>query len=263
VFFICVVTDTPISADLAEAPAPRRDRVLADGAGSSPTGPLLCLVRALIDVGTALVTTLRQAPSVETLTLVTRRFGVLDVGVIIARIVRALPLAAALEAGLISGVAPWRLMPGRFRMPAPRKPRAAQAARGRASGIDAGLDRMPTAAEIAAEVRRRPVGAVIAELIRDFGIMPCHPLWRELSDAVICNGGSLAALYNHIDNRNMIAMRDPAFAPYKWPDAASDGQEAMPGEAALPAGWMPPHMPLSRLTIPWLPSPAASGAGPP
>jgi hypothetical protein len=42
-------------------------------------------------------------------------------------------------------------------------------------------------------VRRRPVGAVIADICRDLGILPSHPLWRELSEAIIRLGGSLAA----------------------------------------------------------------------
>jgi len=259
------VSDAPTSAALTQPPNPRRDRALASGAVPSATGPLLGLVRALIDFGTALVTTLRKGASTETLALVTRRFGVADVTVIIARIIRALQLAAALEARLVSGIAPWQLVPGRFRMPAPRKPRTGQAARGRASGVDAGLDRMPTAAEIAADVRRRSVGVVMAELIRDFGVMPCHPLWRELSEAVICNGGSLAALYNHINARSMIAIRDPAFLPYTWPDESAEGVETLPGVAALPAGWEAPYLPslATRWTAALLPSPAASGAGPP
>lgn len=257
------VSDAPTSAGLAEAPAPRRDRARAGGSEPSPTGPLLDLVRALIDFGIAVVTTLRRGASTETLALVTRRFGVRDVDVIIARITRALQLAAALEARLISGAAPWQLVPGGFRMPAPRKPRAAQAERARVGRVEADVDRMPTAAEIAADVRRRSVGVVIAELIREFGIMPCHPLWPALSSAVICNGGSLAALYNHINNRSMIAQQDPAFLPYPLPDVEFDGLEPAPGEAALPAGWMAPHLPMSRWMAAWLPSPAASGAGPP
>jgi len=258
------VKDEPTSAALSRPPKPRQVRALASGAVPSPTGPLLGLVRTLIDFGMALVTALRSSPSAETLVLVTRRFGVPDVAVIIARIIRALQLATALEARLISGVADWQLVPGRFRMPAPRKPRAGQPVRRPASGIDAQLDRMPTAAEIAADVRRRSVGVVIAELIRDFGIMPCHPLWPELSEAVLCNGGSLAALYDHINKRSMIAAGNPAFLPYSLPDALLGGQEASPGAAALPAGWMAPSLPsLAGLIARWLPSPAASGAGPP
>ena len=183
---------------------------------------------------------------------------------IIARIIRALQLGVALEARLVSGVAPWQLVPGGFRLPAPRKPRAGQAARGRVGGLETGLDRMPTAKEIAAAVRCRSVGVVIAELIRDFGILPCHPQWRELSEAVLFNGGNLAALYQHIGKRGMVATGNPAFLPHPLPETLPGGQEALPGAAALPAGWMPPHVALpAGWRAAWLPSPTASGAGPP
>ena len=57
------------------------------------------------------------------------------------------------------------------------------------------LARLPTPEDIAAQVRRRPVGAVIADIFRDFGIVPSNPLWRELSLAIIENGGNLATLF--------------------------------------------------------------------
>jgi hypothetical protein len=50
--------------------------------------------------------------------------------------------------------------------------------------------RLPTEEEIAAEVRRRPVGAVIADICRDLGIAPGRldpAFWRELSHAVIAS----------------------------------------------------------------------------
>jgi hypothetical protein len=67
--------------------------------------------------------------------------------------------------------------------------------------------------EIAAEVRRRPIGAVIADICRDLGIMPKHPLWRELRLVIIRHGGSLAKLVKDICDR---AFERPASA---WPAA--------------------------------------------
>ena len=66
---------------------------------------------------------------------------------------------------------------------------------------DAGLVRLPTAAQIAAEVRRRPAGAVIADICRDLGILPCHPLWRELSPLIIRHDGNIAMLFKDINDR--------------------------------------------------------------
>jgi hypothetical protein len=57
---------------------------------------------------------------------------------------------------------------------------------------------LPTPEQIAAQVRRRPIGAVIADICRDLGIMPNHPLWRELSEVIICHGGNLARLVKDI-----------------------------------------------------------------
>ena len=70
-----------------------------------------------------------------------------------------------------------------------------------ASTADPRPTRLPTPEDIAAEVRRRPIGAVIADICRDLGIVPSHPLWRELPLAIIANGGNLATLVKDILNR--------------------------------------------------------------
>ena len=67
------------------------------------------------------------------------------------------------------------------------------------------LAHLPTADEIAAEVRRRPIGAVIADICRDLGILPGHKLWRELSLAIIDHGGSLVRLSEDIFKRLRLA----------------------------------------------------------
>ena len=71
---------------------------------------------------------------------------------------------------------------------------------------------MPTPEQIAAEVRRRPIGAVIADICRDLGIMADHPLWRELRLAVILHGGSLAAFVRDMCKRAHAAARESAEA---------------------------------------------------
>jgi hypothetical protein len=53
---------------------------------------------------------------------------------------------------------------------------------------------LPTAEQIAAEVRRRPIGAVIVDICRDLGITGSHPLWREVQWAIIKHRGSLVRL---------------------------------------------------------------------
>ena len=65
------------------------------------------------------------------------------------------------------------------------------------------LARLPTEEEIAAEVRRRPVGAVIVDICRDLGISArpaaTGPFWDELSHAIIAYGGSLAGFHRQAE----------------------------------------------------------------
>jgi hypothetical protein len=44
------------------------------------------------------------------------------------------------------------------------------------------------------QIRRRPIGEMIADICRDLGVVPAHPLWRELQTAIIRENGRYAAL---------------------------------------------------------------------
>ncbi len=187
---------------------------------------LLALVRALVDYGRHLATTFRANP---------HPFAASDIALILARITSGILRAEALEARIVRNAA---------RLDAPPAPTPPRAASHRQSpptdtatihdavvpGLDPGI-RLPTPEQIAIEVRRRPIGAVIADICRDLGIMPSHPLWRELSSAIIRYGGNLARLVKDICDR---AFQHPA-SP--WPLAS-------------------PLAPAPQ-------SPASSGAGPP
>ena len=52
------------------------------------------------------------------------------------------------------------------------------------------LANLPTPDQIAAMVRRQPICAVLADICRDLGIAPSHPLWRELHLAINQYGGN-------------------------------------------------------------------------
>ena len=93
------------------------------------------------------------------------------------------------------------------------------------------LAALPSAEQIAAEVRRRPIGAVIADICRDIGIMPSNDLWPEIRALITRYGGSLVRLLS--DTLDRLFQHSPALA---WP-----------------------HGPLS----PAAPAPAPSGTGPP
>jgi hypothetical protein len=175
----------------------------------SRSANLLGLVRKLIDYGRELAATLHQRAATD-LRSITRSFGASDLALILVRIQRGLLRASALEA---------RLEQSAVRLDAERKPRSAPALRTPRPALVPGLDpgicpaapraeapdaalALPTEAEIAAWVRRRPIGAVIADICRDLGILPSHPLWRELQHAIIQHGGSHAALYMDIIRRS-------------------------------------------------------------
>jgi hypothetical protein len=185
---------------------------------------LLVLVRQLIDYGRHLATTLRGNP---------HPLGAGDIALILARITRGLLRAEALEARLIRNAARPDAAPAPPRAPfhrrSPPARTAAQPTDATASrealvpGLDPGIC-LPTPEQIAAEVRRRPIGAVIADICRDLGIMPSHPLWRELQLVVIRHGGSLARLMKDIFDR---AFERPATArpaqPVQSPAASGAG----------------------------------------
>jgi hypothetical protein len=185
----------------------------------SRSARLLGLVRQLIDYGRELATTIRQRAFTDPRS-VSRCFGTNDLALILARITRGLHRADALEARLLRN-AP-RLDAGPRSAASPPRPRASRPAAGpcaapvaeeadpRLALVPALDPGMPTPEQIAAEVRRRPIGVVIADICRDLGIMPSHPLWRELDILIIEYGGSLAALVQDVLNR---VFPIPATAP--------------------------------------------------
>ena len=167
----------------------------------SPSARLICLVRKLIDYGRQLAASFQQRTINTEVAGATSAFGTKDIAQILARITRGLLRATALEASLVRGTA---CLDTPTRQPAAstqRRPRAAKPAAPHADEPDASVVRLPTAAQIAAEVRRRPAGAVIADICRDLGILPCHPLWRELSPLIIRHDGNIAMLFKDINDR--------------------------------------------------------------
>jgi hypothetical protein len=203
----------------------------------SRSGRLLSLIRKLIDYGTALAATVRQRVAADPI-FATTSFGTADLAVIFARIARGLQLAQALEARV------FRRAASLDKGPRPRRARAAPGPRPPAAppaeAADPRLAHLPTAEQIAARlatsldpvVRRRPIGAVIADIYRDLGILPSHPLWREVQQAMREFGGSVARL--------LCDILDRAFPLKPPPPAAPAMQAAPPGPASAPPGTGPP-----------------------
>ena len=210
-------------------PDPYEYRPPAPGDGPRGTSFLLGLVRKLIDYGKQLAAALQQHPPATTLP-VSRHTGPIDIGLILARITRGLFRAAALEARLLRR-ARQDENPTPPRPSSPRQPCAAQPAARRAA--DPRLARLPTSAEIAAQVRRRPIGAVFADICHDLGIVPTHALWRQLTLAVVTNGGRLTALLKGVvDHRTQwitdlftIALPE---RPASWPPVAAGSSTGPP-----------------------------------
>ena len=123
--------------------------------------------------------------------------------------------------------------------PEPRAPRrrARRPAARPSLGADPRLARLPTPAQIAAEVRRRPIGAVIADICRDLGIMPNHPLWRELQLAIIRENGNLCRLVMDLTDRAVRAILDT------WPPGMKLTWPAPPQPPAPPSPTLIPTRP--------------------
>jgi hypothetical protein len=180
----------------------------AEPASPSRAERLLCLVRKLIDFGRELAATLHHRAATDPRSVV-RAFGICDLALILLRIQRGLLRASALEARLVQNAVRLDAETKPRSAPAARKPRSAPAARKprparpaarRAEAPDARPE-LPTEAEIAAWVRHRPIGAVIADICRDLGIACDHPLWRELQLAITRERGNYVRLVSEIIDR--------------------------------------------------------------
>ena len=96
--------------------------------------------------------------------------------------------------------------------PIPSPAARCQPGAGSAGAGEPRIARLPTPGDIAAEVRCRPIGAVIADICRDLGIVPSNPLWRELSRAIISYGGNLTTLVEDIAERFGLSLTRPPAA---------------------------------------------------
>jgi hypothetical protein len=193
----------------------------AAAAVTSRFAPLLTLVRKLIDYGRELATTLRERNDNTAPTAVVRAFGITDLPRIIARIMCGLHRAEALEQKIVRTDARPDAPPGPQAARSPRTPRADRPAVPRASQPDPDLLPLPTPEQIAAKIRHQPIGAVIADICRDLGITPVHPLWRELQLAIILHNGNAARLLIEVVNRAWVILRQALPAAMQAEPAAS------------------------------------------
>ena len=94
--------------------------------------------------------------------------------------------------------------------PSHRQPRTAPPEDRNASEVDPRIANLPTPDDIAAQISRRPAGAVIADICRHLGIAPADRLWREICLVVLENGGSVLEMFNKSAHRIFTQLREMA-----------------------------------------------------
>ena len=166
--------------------------------------------------------------------LLAKPFGTVDLAVILARITAGLRRAAALEEKLYQRAARGRdLAVASIRLPVPRTPSVGRLTAPPdtapdpqpATPADPRLAHGPTEQEIADQVRRRPIGAVIADICTDLGIAPGdldRAFWDEIQLAIMLYGGSLWCFLTNLDERLSAAWASIGHvdrADPEWPAA--------------------------------------------
>lgn len=187
---------------------------------------LLGVIHSLIAFGKHLTTVLQSQPSNDTLYAIVIRFGTTKFALIVARIAHAIRLAEALEAKL----APLADRPERQpaaptqRASSPRKPRDPRNAAPPPADAESILAGLPTAEQIAEQLRTRPAHAVLLEIFSNLGILPSDPLWRDIVSAFEDIGGSFLKLWNDIRERTKITNFYPPGTPIRFPKVLTNSE---------------------------------------
>jgi hypothetical protein len=215
------VSNGTTTAALADRPGPPLDPATGNAPVATRTARLLGVLHKLIDHGKGLAQSLQQRIATASTTApsaVTRHFGTLNIVLILSRIVRGLRLAAALEARLIAHPLREHAAPAVVRPRSDLAPRARRPAEPSGGMTASALPDVPTAEEIAAALRHRPVGEVIADICRDLGIVPSHPLWDELATVITEFGGNYVRLFKDVLDRVCSWFEAPsAIHGHGWP----------------------------------------------
>jgi hypothetical protein len=235
---VAFMSGPPTASDLTHAPGAHTCQdTRPAGDPPSSTRFLRRLLRKLVHHARQLVATLKQDPPPDQLDAITRGFGTRDVNLIVARIVRGVRLAFALDERLarnavrLDNPSPPRLAaasPPDLAAAPPPRPRAVPPA-GQAAGQSAAnraarraaddaalLAHLPTPEEIAAQIRRRPIGAIIIDICNDLGIAADHPLWADLTLVVAYHRGSCLRMMNDMLQR-CASEHGTCDVPLIWP----------------------------------------------
>jgi hypothetical protein len=175
--------------------------------GTSRIGRLLGLTRWLVSYGKNLAEKIRRHAGTPAFAPLAIPFGTTNPATILALVTRGLRLAIALEQRLAERQARGEdIAPHVTRSPSPRTRSSTPRPRDPRPRPEPVPDvvSLPTPEEIAAILRRRPVGAVIADICRDLGILPGNiepDLWRELMRTFAEYGGNFPAYFNTMMDR--------------------------------------------------------------
>jgi len=153
-------------------------------------------LRALIDdlilFGNVLLETLRHEPESEAAIRIIKRFRSTTVAAIIAHITRGLMLAAALAERVERSVKRIDNPPvPRLDVTPPKRPARPRTGPRPPESLATTLDdaallaRLPTAEEIAANTRSRPIGDVLADIANDLGLNCNDPLYRQIHGEIV------------------------------------------------------------------------------
>ena len=172
---------------------------------------LLGIVRSLITFGRELADKLKRDPSPETIRYAAVRFGPLNIALILERIIHGLRLAVALETKLAlraNRPEPVRIPSPTLRKPHSPRPKAPQQK-------DPDSTALPTAEDIAQQLRRRPLHAVLLEICSNLGVLPSDPLWWEVTSTLHTSG--FLAFFNDIMKRCTFGNLFPPNVRLIWP----------------------------------------------
>lgn len=234
---------------MSDAPPAPQDAQTAGppGRGLSRSATLLSLLACLLDCGRTLLAELRQRDPDDVSPALAYRFGPVSLALIIARVTRGIMLVTALRDRVTRNArrldAPHP--PTRTRAAPPDRPappdraRPAPPDRPERRPVDeaAELHNLPSAQDIADRIRRRPIGIVIEEICRDFGISGIDELWRAVLDAITVNGGSRARVLRIGSDRAFAAFESGIEVPPLPPSSVRTMTQALfdPPDFVMPS----------------------------
>ena len=242
------MTDAPTTPVVSSPSEPNRCVAAPAPAPLPRVSSLLRALRLMVAHGTALIATLQQRSCLERCVTAMMDFGTRDLALIIARIKCGLQRAAALEERLN------RLVARGVDLPVPpMRPLAVgsgatrTAARTQTSPARAALlAALPSADEIAEQVRTQSLGVIIADICRELGLAAGAMdtrIWDALSDAASDGGIDLCRLIRAAVPPEMDPRDDLEFTAliYSQPeDEAAAIERLVRGGAEIDVAARPP-----------------------